>query len=331
VISIGNITVGGTGKTPHTEYLLALLSPQFKTAMLSRGYKRKSKGFQLVSVDAQANEVGDEPLQIKRKFPDVLVAVDANRREGIRAICAAEPGVQLIILDDAFQHRRIKPGLSILLIDYNRKLRDDKMLPVGRLREPPDGKKRANILVYTKCPPDIKPIDRRILLKEISPDPLQTVHFSALAYGNLKPVFKGLAPDISLTQLKKMDAMILLVTGIANPAPLRDFLPDYTHSLKMLVFPDHHVYTPIDMLRIIREFDSLHSPAKILLTTEKDAVRMESFEQLDEDLRQKMYYLPIKVQFVDQENGNFDQEILSYVSNFKLNSAISSFAHQPKA
>jgi tetraacyldisaccharide 4'-kinase len=331
VISIGNITVGGTGKTPHTEYLLALLSAQFKTAVLSRGYKRKSKGFHLVSVDALANEVGDEPLQIKRKFPDVLVAVDANRREGIRAIRAAEPGVQLIILDDAFQHRWVKPGLSILLIDFHRNLRNDKILPVGRLREPIDGKKRANILVYTKCPPDIKPIDRRILMKEISPDPLQTVHFSTLVYGNLQPVFRGLAPEISLVQLRKMDAAILLVTGIANPAPVRDFLSDYTHSLRDLVFPDHYAYTPMDMLKIIRAFDFLQTPAKILLTTEKDAVRMESFEQLDEDLRQKMYYLPVKVRFVDQETGNFNQEILNYVSNFKLNSAISSFAHQPKA
>jgi tetraacyldisaccharide 4'-kinase len=157
------------------------------------------------------------------------------------------------------------------------------------------------------------------------------VHFSTLIYGNLQPVFRGLAPEISLAQLKKLDPAILLITGIANPAPLRDFLSDYTHSLKELVFPDHHSYTPVDMLRIIREFELLQGPAKILLTTEKDAMRMESFEQLDEDLRQKMYYLPVKVRFVDQEAGNFDQEILNYVSNFKLNSAISSFAHQPKA
>jgi tetraacyldisaccharide 4'-kinase len=329
VISVGNITTGGTGKTPHVEYLLDLLSEQYTTAVLSRGYKRKSKGFILASNNSTAAEIGDESLQIKQKYPGVMVAVDADRLNGIRELLKITPPVQLIILDDAYQHRWVKPGFNILLIDFNRRLKKDWLLPVGRLREPAWEKRRANLIVLSKCPDDLKPIDRRILMSEINPADLQTLCFSSLGYGSLQPVFKGLSAALTLDQFKSMRIPVLLVTGIANPEPLKQFLSDYCSEFKHILFPDHHAFSPRDLLHIMDEFDSITDTNKILVMTEKDAVRLQVFIELDEEIREKMYYIPIKIKFSESDEMEFNQHILSYVSDFKRNRSVSAFAHQP--
>ena len=187
IISIGNITVGGTGKTPHTEYLIRLLSKQWHVAVLSRGYKRKSEGFQLATKDTPMSVLGDEPHQIKQKFPNIYVAVDADRRHGIEQLMkeTVAPGLDVILMDDAFQHRYVKPGLNILLVDHNRLLCDDALLPAGRLREPESSKERANIVIVTKCPKDMSPMDYRILTKKMDLYRYQQLYFTTLNYGNL--------------------------------------------------------------------------------------------------------------------------------------------------
>ena len=191
IISVGNITVGGTGKTPHTEYLIRLLQKDYKVAVLSRGYKRKSKGFVLAGPDTSVQMIGDEPFQMKQKFPDIYMAVDRNRCHGIEQLCNSHiaPGTEVIILDDAFQHRYVKPGMNILLVDYHRLICEDALLPAGRMREPENGKSRAHIVIVTKCPKDITPMDLRVLSKQMELYPYQQLYFTTLAYGKLHPLF----------------------------------------------------------------------------------------------------------------------------------------------
>ena len=191
VISVGNITVGGTGKTPHTEYLIRLLQKDYKVAVLSRGYKRKSKGFVLARPDTSVQMIGDEPFQMKQKFPDIHMAVDRDRCHGIEQLCNSHiaPGTEVIILDDAFQHRYVKPGINILLVDYHRLICEDTLLPAGRMREPENGKSRAHIVIVTKCPKDITPMDLRVLSKQMELYPYQQLYFTTLTYGKLHPLF----------------------------------------------------------------------------------------------------------------------------------------------
>ena len=226
IISVGNLAVGGTGKTPHTEYLIKFLCNQYKVAVLSRGYKRHTKGYVLATPESTARSIGDEPYQMHQKFPSVTVAVDEKRCHGIEKLLALQkPSIDVILLDDAFQHRYVKPGLSILLTDYHRLFCDDTLLPAGRLREPISGKNRAQIVIVTKCPQDIKPIDYNIITKRLNLYPYQQLFFSSFRYGNLQPVFPTMSPDtnaistnheVALSSLTNTD--ILLMTGIASPA-----------------------------------------------------------------------------------------------------------------
>ena len=320
VISVGNITVGGTGKTPHTEYIVNLLKQSFKVAVLSRGYKRKTRGFYIVETSSKVDQVGDEPLQIKQKFSDQTVAVDAKRVRGIKNLLAGAAQHDVIILDDAFQHRYVSPGINILLTDYNRLITKDTLLPYGKLRESPSNKSRATIIIVTKCPPALKPIDERIITKELEIRPYQDLYFSRIEYGSIIPVFPGEESNSKLELFQGIT--ILLITGIANPAPLKEYLMHGSQTIHEMYFPDHHNYTNKDLDRIQLRFNGLTAERKIIITTEKDMIRFRDIETLPEALKKVMFYIPLKISFLNNAGKDFDLKILSYVrknrSNFQF-------------
>jgi len=323
VISVGNITVGGTGKTPHTEHLIGLLSKKFDIAVLSRGYKRKSKGFLLVETDSFIRQSGDEPLQIKRKFPGILVAVDENRVRGIEKILEiSEKRPDVIILDDAFQHRYVTPSINILLIDYNRMITEDDMLPYGRLREPASNRDRANIIIVTKCPREIKPIDERIITKDLHIWPYQDLFFSRIKYGEMLPLFPDKAKEKKVCL--DADTGILLLTGIANPQPLRDKLLQTTKSVVAAAYPDHYPFTLKDMEKVAGQLEAMSTEKKLIVTTEKDTFRILEIEDLPDTIAENLYYIPIEIRFINQTDNDFDKKIMKYVgenkSNFELHS-----------
>ena len=325
VICIGNITVGGTGKTPHTEYLIKLLKKEFKVAVLSRGYKRKSKGFVLATPTSSAREIGDEPYQIKQKFPEIAVSVDKDRCHGIETLCdnKKESELGVILLDDAFQHRYVNPGMSILLVDFNRLICDDALLPAGRLREPLSGKNRANIVIVTKCPRLMKPMDFRIITKRLDLYPYQQLYFTSYKYGSLTPIFPGSnIRKRTLAQIEKNEN-ILLLTGIASPKQLLQDLERYSSRITPLTFADHHDFTEND-LKILKEaFDNLSGEKKIIITTEKDAARLTQFTNLDETIQKNIFALPIEVKFLLNQEDAFNQNIIEYVRKNKRNSKLS--------
>jgi len=315
VISIGNITVGGTGKTPHTEYIAGLLKSNFKVAILSRGYKRRTRGFYIVETTSRVRQVGDEPLQIKLKFNELTVAVDANRVHGIEKLLTLPQKPDVILLDDAFQHRYVAPGINILLTDYNHLITKDSLLPYGRLRESASNKSRASIIIVTKCPTELKPIDERIITKELEIKPYQNLYFSRIEYGSLIPVFSA---DVSSQSVVLVEGLtILMVTGIANSSPLKDFLTHGSHDIHEMNFPDHHRYKPKDLERITTKFESLKPTRKIIVTTEKDMVRFRDFGAVSEIIRKNMYYIPLKISFLNNTGKEFDQKILNYAKENK--------------
>lgn len=317
VVSIGNITVGGTGKTPHTEYLVKLLRDRYRVATLSRGYRRKSKGFRMVEISSEVQEAGDEPLQVKRKFPEVQVAVCENRVTGVERLLSENPPPDVVILDDAFQHRRITPGINILLIDYNRPLKEDLLLPAGRLRERESQVRRANIIIITKCPSEITPITRRIMEKEVNLFPYQDLYFTTLVYGQLLPVFPEGKPMDLFSNTREMG--VLVVTGIAAPETIVDHLSSVSSEIDTAIFPDHHYFTAKDIQLIMHKFEKLASPKKIIVTTEKDTMRFRDVIELPEKLRSVLYCLPVQVRFLDRGGKHFDQKILDYVGENKSN------------
>lgn len=325
VICIGNITVGGTGKTPHTEYLIKLLKKEFKVAVLSRGYKRKSKGFVLATPTSSAKEIGDEPYQIKQKFPEIAVSVDKDRCHGIETLCdnKNESELSVILLDDAFQHRYVNPGMSILLVDFNRLICDDALLPAGRLREPLSGKNRANIVIVTKCPRLMKPMDFRIITKRLDLYPYQQLYFTSYKYGNLTPIFPSSnIRKRTLAQIEK-DEKILLLTGIASPKQLLQDLERYSSHITPLTFADHHDFTENDLKTLKETFENLSGEKKIIITTEKDAARLTQFTNLDETIQKNIFALPIEVKFLLSQEDAFNQNIIEYVRKNKRNSKLS--------
>jgi tetraacyldisaccharide 4'-kinase len=319
VISIGNITVGGTGKTPHVEYLIRLLKEKFEVAALSRGYKRKTKGFLRVEPDSPVADVGDEPLQIKQKFPETTVAVCENRVKGVKTLLEEknEKIPDVILLDDAFQHRRIAAGINILLIDYNRPLKDDLLLPAGRLREGISQMQRANVIVFTKCPNEITPITRRILQKEVRLKPYQELFFSTFEYEEIKPVFSG--RKLKNDFYKNNTHAILIVTGIASPKGIHEYLKSFSTVTEQIQFPDHHNYSFEDIQLIMNRFQQVGAREKIIVTTEKDAVRFTALPGLEDDFKKNIYFLPVKVKFLDEEGKMFNKKILNYVGENKSN------------
>ena len=307
VISVGNLTVGGTGKTPHIEYLINLLQNDYKLAVLSRGYKRKTKGFVLATLSSTCKDIGDEPLQIKHKFPDIIVAVDEQRRRGIDKLLDMKDKPDIILLDDAFQHRYVKPSFSILLTDFNRPMYEDRLLPAGCLREPLGNMERANVVIVTKTPKDIKPIDVRIIMHELNIHPYQTLLFTTIEYGHLVSLFnkKDLFNKKELPLVNIMHKKVLLVTGVASPDTILNELGRYTDSIELLAYPDHHNFTPDDINDIEKAYMKIGDEETIVIVTEKDAVRLLSRNDLSENLKNAMYYLPIEVAFITKEEESF--------------------------
>ncbi len=331
VISVGNITVGGTGKTPHVEYLVRLLKDCCKVAVLSRGYKRKGRGFVLADADTPAKYIGDEPFQMKRKFPEVTVAVDRNRCHGIDRL-TADGGVDVVLLDDAFQHRYVHPGINILLVDYNRMILDDRLLPAGRLREPVSAKDRADVVIVTKCPKDMKSIAFRVIGKAMQLYAYQTLFFTALEYGALYPLFdgkEGQGSGLPLEQIRP-DEHVLLLTGIASPKQMVQDLQPYTSHLTPLTYGDHHRFSRRDIRQINRVFGQLPEPRRIV-TTEKDAARLYGVDGLSDEVKKNLYVLPVHIRFLLDEEEKFNQYITHYVRKNSRNGILDQGKddHQP--
>jgi tetraacyldisaccharide 4'-kinase len=315
IISVGNITAGGTGKTPHVEYLVKLLKDEFNLAVLSRGYKRRTRHFILADHDSDVQDIGDEPVQIKQKFPDVHVAVDRKRVNGVQQLMTKIPGLDVVLLDDAYQHRRIKPGLSILLIDFNRPIMEDRLLPVGLLREKAYEKRRANIILVTKCPDRLKPIERRLIVKDSSLYAFQHLYFTRLCYREPIPVFLDASPEITLSKIKAASPTILMVTGIANPRIFKRHLRSISLRIKEMTFPDHHSFSQVDIRQILHSFDNMEGENRFIFTTEKDAMRLRKFSNIDMEIKNKMFYIPIEAEFLNDDTKNFNNQILKYVKN----------------
>lgn len=313
VLSVGNLSVGGTGKTPHTEYLIRLLVPDYRVAVLSRGYKRKTKGFILAGSDDNANTIGDEPAQIKRKFPSITVAVDARRINGINEIIKRVPETEVILLDDAFQHRWVKPGLSILLTPFNRRFTRDRLLPSGRLREHASGSQRANVILVTSTPSSASQIDKRIIVKETDLLGHQHLWFTSVQYDTLHNIHSGEEAELSLEDLREMRTEILLITGIANSDPLFEYLLQYSPSVSHIAFKDHHSYRSRDLKRITERWVQLNPANRCIITTEKDSVRLLRTAILRDHFGDNFYYLPIRVTLQEEEKKEFDSYISKYV------------------
>jgi len=326
IVSVGNITVGGTGKTPHIEYLITLLKDDYKIATLSRGYKRKSKGYLLADDKSTANQIGDEPMQIKRKFPDILVSVDRKRVNGVKNLLKSEHGNELdaVLLDDAFQHRSIKAGLSILLIDYNRPITRDFIMPYGRLRESSHEKDRANIIIVSKSPDNMTPIDRRIIVKELNLLSFQTLYFTCLDYDSIQPVFIKDAINVINEEWEKENFSILLVTGIANPKPLKDYLENFSDVVEEIQFSDHYSFVSKDLDLIQSKFDKLQGENKLIITTEKDATRFYDMNINQKVIRKHLFYVPLRIKFMNDDKSMFDNQILNYVRKNKRTSNLHS-------
>ena len=314
-ISVGNITVGGTGKSPHIEYLINLLNEDFKLATLSRGYQRKTKGYLVANQKSTYAEIGDEPMQFHSKFNDVTVVVDENRQRGIENI---EKDIQpdVILLDDCYQHRWVKPQLNILLLDYATIGKNQFMLPSGELREWKSGKKRAHLIVITKSPKLHSPIESRRISGLIKPLKTQNIFFSYIDYKNIKP-FNYNAKDLLKNDFELKNFKTLVFAGIAKITPLIDYLKQESKEVIVNRFSDHHNFEPIDMVRITKQFNEIISSKKIVITTEKDAMRLKDQRlfPLLEDI--PVFYLPIEIKFhkVGEEEITFDQTILEYVQS----------------
>lgn len=293
VICVGNLSVGGTGKTPMIEYLINLLKADYKVATLSRGYKRKTKGFQLANKNSSADTIGDEPFQFYTKFNnDIYVGIDADRQNGIQTLRNLEATPKVILLDDAFQHRKVIAGLNILLTTYHNPYFNDMVLPTGNLREPKSGAKRADVIVVTKCPISIGIAEKEVIVNKINSHNWQQVFFSIINYSDFV---------ISAYTSKKIIDIkyFTLVTGIANATPLVDFLNTKNLEFEHLNFDDHYNFTPLD----IKEFNK----KEVIVTTEKDFMRLKQYESL----KDKLFYLPITVK-IDNE-AKFNKLVKEFV------------------
>lgn len=309
IICIGNITVGGTGKTPHTESIITILKKDFRVGCLSRGYKRKTSGFILANENSTAEDIGDEPKQIKTKFPDVTVAVDADRVRGIKKMLQQPEPPEIIILDDGFQHRSVKADINILLIDFNRPVYHDHLLPMGRLREFSSAMERANYIIITKCPPNITPIEKRIISKNLRLKAYQELLFTTMKYGDIIPL------DGNSTCSITRQYSVLCVTGIAQPAPFQEYLRTKTDRVISLVFPDHYSYKATDVQRICEAFNQIENPNKYIFTTEKDAVRLKLCHIPDE-IKERIFYIPIEPEFLTPKD-QLIKNIYNYVRKDK--------------
>lgn len=313
VISVGNLSVGGAGKTPHIEYLILLLRDYINIATLSRGYKRKSRGYIEVKQKMTAEQVGDEPLQFKRKFPDVMVTVSESRSFGIPQIVSDQPDTQLVLLDDAFQHRSVKPGLNVLLTEYSHPFTRDFLLPSGRLREWRSAYERADIIIVSKCPQTMEEAARQAFIEEIKPFPHQQLFFSYYRYHKPYYIFDG-----RYRANLQEDWDVLLISAIARTEYLTDYLTGKVGTVRALEFEDHHYFTKSDMADLKRSFSELKSDKKIIITTEKDAMRMELHRKFLFEERLPIFVLPVQVQFHFDEGPVFNEAVKNFLLKFKV-------------
>jgi len=316
VVSVGNITVGGTGKTPHVEYIIEALYRRYHMAVLSRGYKRKTKGFILASNNMTPRDIGDEPYQIYRKYGNLItLAVCEKRRKGINELRRVDPDINLILLDDGFQHRYVKPKVNIVLVDYNRPPYEDRLMPLGTLREPSERLLRCDMVVVTKCPSDLNAMDRRMMKKQLDlfPPPSQQLFFSNIRYADPVPVFPVQSPQLTSLQWLRDDDAVLCLTGIATPKPLVRYLRQFAKNIKVMHFDDHHFFTRKDFRDIFKVFKSLEGKRKFILTTEKDAVRIMNNPYFPPTKRNCIYYIPMKVGFLETEGPNFIEYLVELI------------------
>ena len=306
VVCIGNLTVGGTGKTPVAELLIERFSEHYRVGVLSRGYRRRTKGFVLSTPASSARTIGDEPRQMKLKYPSVPVAVCEKRAEGIRLLRKAHPEIELIILDDAFQHRYVEPWVNILLMDYNNPVYRDRLLPWGRLRDTRNQIHRANFVLVTKCPDDLNPLDMRIVINSLGLFPYQSLYFTRMRQGEITPLFA----DRAVGKVREGDPVIAM-SGIANPVPLLENLRKRFDVVAELTFDDHHTYRLSDMRRLEALFAAY--PDAVVLTTEKDAVKLTNRKKVPEAVQQRLYYVPIHVSFVADSESEFLRQLELYV------------------
>ena len=306
VVCIGNLTVGGTGKTPVAELLIERFSEHYRVGVLSRGYRRRTKGFVLSTPASPARTMGEEPRQMKLKYPSVPVAVCEKRAEGIRLLRKAHPEIELIILDDAFQHRYVEPWVNILLMDYNNPVYRDRLLPWGRLRDTRNQIHRANFVLVTKCPDDLNPLDMRIVINSLGLFPYQSLYFTRMRQGEITPLFA----DRVVGKVREGDPVIAM-SGIANPVPLLESLRKRFDVVAELTFDDHHTYRLSDMRRLEALFAAY--PDAVVLTTEKDAVKLTNRKKVPEAVQQRLYYVPIHVSFVADSESGFLRQLELYV------------------
>lgn len=314
VLSVGNLSYGGTGKTPMVEYLVMLLKPSPALSILSRGYGRESKGFIVANKRSNVKYIGDESLQYQKKFPEVRVAVDEQRKRGITLLLQKFPDLEVVLLDDAFQHRYVKPGLSILLTDYHRLYSEDYVLPSGTLREFRRGAGRADILVVTKTPKVFSPISRRRILEELHPASHQVVCFSYIKYS--EPIHFQEGTEVPFPEKV---TNCLLITGIANPYPLQEHMERKCSELVTMSFPDHHPYNEKDVEMILKKFNDLPTQKKVMVTTEKDLMRLKSPELCTKFRNMPLFYVPIEIDFHGKDKEIFDKKIINYVEKSKRN------------
>ena len=306
VICVGNLNLGGTGKTPHTEYLVNLLKDTYRVATLSRGYGRKTKGFKQAESTSSYEDLGDEPLQYFRKFPDIQVAVDEDRVDGVRKLIRSPYYPEVVLLDDAFQHRSIKAGLNILLTEYQHPYCDDFLFPVGTLRDVKSSAKRAHVIVVSKSPKTLNEDEKQQMVDKLKPTEKQKVFFSYLEYNDLQPLNEEAKRD----PIENADA-VLAFCGIAHPHPFVDELRERYQTVDFLTFADHHPYTENDVTAILKRFENLNVEKKIIVTTEKDAARLTNSPYLCQFKTAPLFALPIAVHFHEEEK--FNEEILDYV------------------
>ena len=303
---MGNLNLGGTGKSPHTEYLARLLKKEFSVAILSRGYGRKTKGFKRVDATSTYADVGDEPLQYFKKFPDIQIGVDEDRVEGVEKILSGLGINKVILLDDAFQHRHIRPGFNILLTEYEHLYTKDFLFPAGTLRDIKSAAKRADFIVVSKSPKDLDESKKKEIIAQLKPQPEQTVFFSYLEYNDLQPL-NAMADFFDANDADTA----LLFCGIAHPKPLINRLKQQYKHLEVMTFADHHAYTENDVKSIMSRFAQRNGTKKIIVTTEKDAARLTNSPYFCQFETAPVYDLPVSVRFHDE--AKFNEEILDYV------------------
>ena len=314
-ICVGNLAVGGTGKTPHIEYLINLLKNEFKIATLSRGYKRKTTGFIHADNSSSVLDIGDEPLQYKTKYPNIDVCVDSDRVNGVKKILSFSAAPNVILLDDAFQHRALNSELKIVVSEYTNLFLNDCIMPSGNLRESKNGIKRADIIIISKTPEKTTAVEIRNLIKDLKPLAHQQLFFTWLKYGELTSFQNPQETIDTLNDLFRY--RVVLFTGIVNPMPMVTYVKEYASEIKHIQFPDHYQFTILDIANIRAELDAFEGGNKIVVTTEKDAMRLKGNNLQDIANTLPLYILPIEVDFKDKTQ-EFNETIINYVRTNKF-------------